>query len=108
MGNPLGKQRRKRRKVSQCREQLGKSTVPSETIEKIIHLHDAEHKGFRKVADELGMTKDRVHRTYKKNAAAFEKQKQEMLSQDPEYVARAKTKKVLWYKRKNGGLNSYT
>lgn len=39
------------------------------------------------MADVLGMGKDRVHRICKKNAATFEKQRQRMLSQDPEYMA---------------------
>lgn len=100
MGNPLGKQRRKRRKVSQCREQPGTSTVASETIEKIIHLHDVEHKGFRKVADALGMSKDRVHRIYKKNAATFEKQRQTEFNQDPEYMALKKAEQEIAGKAK--------
>jgi hypothetical protein len=100
LGNPLGKQRRRRRKVSQCRKQPGTGVVPSETIEKIIHLHDVEHKGFRKVADVLGMDKDRVHRIYKKNAATFEKQRQTMFSQDSEYMALKKTEQEIARKTK--------
>jgi NADH:ubiquinone oxidoreductase subunit E len=84
MGNPLGKQRRKRRRMSQRRKQLTTCRVPSETIEKIIHLHDIEHKGFRKVADMLGMTKDRAHRIYARYAVIFEKRRKRMFNQDTE------------------------
>jgi uncharacterized protein YbaR (Trm112 family) len=85
--------------VSQRRKQPATSTVPNDIIEKIIHLHDVEHKGFRKVADELGMTKDRVHRIYKKDAAAFKKQRQKMFSQDPVYMALKKTEQEIERKK---------
>ena len=86
MGNPLGKSRRKRRKASQAsqhRKQPAKTTVPVETIEKIIHLHDIEHKGFRKAAAELGMTKDHAYRLYKEHAATFQKTKTKNVQPKP-------------------------
>jgi sugar-specific transcriptional regulator TrmB len=61
---------------------------------------DVEHKGFRKVADALGMDKDRAHRIYKKNVATFEKQRQRMFCQDPEYVALKKAEQEIERKTK--------
>jgi hypothetical protein len=86
--------------VSQRRKQPATNSVPSNTIEKIIYLHDVEHKGFRKVADVLGMNKDRVHRIYKKNVATFEKQEQIMFRQDPEYMALKKVEQEIEKKAK--------
>ena len=100
MENSLGKQRRKRRKASHCRKEPAKSPVPSDTMERIIHLHNVEYKGFRKIGDELGMTKDRAYRIYKQYSATFEEQKQRMFSQDPQYLSLKKTEQEIERKTK--------
>jgi DNA-directed RNA polymerase subunit RPC12/RpoP len=102
MGNPLEKSRRNRRKASQTsqrRKQPAKTTVPVETIQKIIHLHDIEHKGFRKAAAELGITKDRAYRLYKNHAATLKKQRRKMFSQDPQLIALKKTEREVERKK---------
>ena len=59
--------------------------INRELIERIVYLHDVEEKGFRKIANELDMSKSSVHRIYKEQAATFKEEVEKKLDGNEEY-----------------------